>query len=175
MYLVSAYFDDTTCKRIQSFIDAVAHESGNAFMLDNHVPPHMTITAFEARPEAEAKLKIMVEQVCSGMKRGALQWMAVGTFFPYVIYIEPVLNHYLQALSIQFYEAADKLGEVRINKYYRPYNWIPHTTVGKKLRAEEMQAAFAVMQKHFCPIEGEIVRIGLAKPNPHRDLAGFVL
>ena len=51
MYLISVYFDKKTENRIQSYINDVAIASGNSFMIDNEVPPHMTITAFETLHE----------------------------------------------------------------------------------------------------------------------------
>ena len=49
MYLISAYFDKKTTKILQKYIDRIARETGNIFMTQNHVPPHMTISAIEAR------------------------------------------------------------------------------------------------------------------------------
>jgi len=38
-----------------------------------------------------------------------------------------------------------------------------------------MSIAFEVMQESFGMFKGEVVKIGLAKPNPHRDIATWVL
>ena len=38
MYLISVYFDKKTENRIQSYINDVASESGNLFMIENQVP-----------------------------------------------------------------------------------------------------------------------------------------
>lgn len=84
MYLVSIYFDEKTDNRMRKLIKQVAEKTGNAFMTENHVPPHMTI--------------------------------------------------------------------------------------GKQLTKEQMVTAFEVIQKQFVPITGQVVKIGIAKPNPHRDL-----
>ena len=43
MYLISAYFDEHTTRQLQRFIDAVAQNTGNTYMIDNNVPPHLTI------------------------------------------------------------------------------------------------------------------------------------
>ena len=51
MYLISIYFDKKTEIRIQSYINDVANVSGNSFMIDNHVPPHITVSAFETLNE----------------------------------------------------------------------------------------------------------------------------
>ena len=49
MYLVSVYFDKITTKRIQTLIDQIALTSGNHYMIEKQVPPHMTLSAIEAR------------------------------------------------------------------------------------------------------------------------------
>ena len=49
MYLISAYFDEHTTRQLQRFIDAVAQNTGNTYMIDNNVPPHLTISSFETR------------------------------------------------------------------------------------------------------------------------------
>ena len=48
MYLVSVYFDDIANRVLQRYIDQVAERTGNAFMTEKNVPPHMTISSIEA-------------------------------------------------------------------------------------------------------------------------------
>ena len=49
MYLISAYFDKNTTEQLQKYIDRIAVVTGNSFMVDNQVPPHLTLAAIEAR------------------------------------------------------------------------------------------------------------------------------
>ena len=49
MYLISAYFDEESDRTIRRYIEKVAEKTGNRFMIDNNVPPHMTISSIEAR------------------------------------------------------------------------------------------------------------------------------
>ena len=51
MYLVSIYFDEKTNRKIQKYIDQMAAKTGNTFMIDGNVPPHLTISAFETKQE----------------------------------------------------------------------------------------------------------------------------
>ena len=48
MYLISAYFDKNTTEQLQKYIDKIAVVTGNSFMVDNQVPPHLTLAAIEA-------------------------------------------------------------------------------------------------------------------------------
>lgn len=168
MYLISIYFDEATNKKIQRYINLVAEKTGNTFMTDGHVPPHITISAFETREEANAK-KVLQEKF-SALQKGELTWCSTGTFFPYVLYLTPVLNEYVHKLSKEIYECLSEMGGIEISKFYRPFQWLPHTTVGKKLSKDEMRIAFEILQENFSVFQGTVTHIGLARPNPHRDL-----
>ena len=65
--------------------------------------------------------------------------------------------------------------DVTINRCYKPYNWFPHITLGKKLEKEQMIMAMRVLQTHFIPIKGKIVRLGLSQTNPHKDIFTITL
>ncbi|MBQ3583444.1 MAG: 2'-5' RNA ligase family protein [Lachnospiraceae bacterium] len=168
MYLISIYFDDKTNDRIQQFIHQVAKKSGNTFMLDGNVPPHITISAFESRQEA--KVIQILEQVAAELKTGTIQWAAVGMFLPYVIYLAPVLNEYLHTLSQNIFDSLSVVEDIKIRPCYQPFSWIPHTTIGKKLSKEEMKIAFDVLQNQFGTFQGMVTKIGLAKTNPYEEL-----
>ena len=173
MYLVSIYFDEKTNRRVQQYIDKVAEKTGNTFMLDGKVPPHITISAFETQDEAAAIESL--ERALARLRQGTLEWVSVGEFFPYVIFLIPVLNEYLHEMSVIVNDELSNTNGIKISPYYRPFQWLPHTTIAKKLSKEEMQIAFEVLQNSFGMFEGEVVRIGLAKPNPHHDIATWEL
>ncbi len=173
MYLVSIYFDDKTNKIIQNYINHVAEKTGNTFMIDGNVPPHITISAFETKQEQ--KVIEMLEKATTEMKSGQLQWVSIGEFLPYVLYLSPVLNEYLHSLSQIVYNSVEGIEETRVSPYYRPFQWQPHTTIGKKLSKEEMKLAFDVMQHDFAVFGGSVTRIGLAKTNPYEDIVSWEL
>ena len=173
MYLVSIYFNEKTNKRIQQYINKVAEHTGNQYMIEEQVPPHITISAFETTQEDEAILNL--EEAVKKLKCGKLTFASVGQFFPYVMHIAPVLNEYLHEMSVMVCAALFQVNRTKISPYYQPFQWLPHVTIGKKLTKQEMQIAFAIMQNSFGTFEGEVVKIGLAKPNPHRDIVSWEL
>lgn len=175
MYLISIYFDEETDKKIQGYMDTVAKYTGNTYMLEGKVPPHITISSIEAKYENETLIARALEQSVNGVIQGELQWVSVGTFFPYVMYVTPVLNEYLHRMVSSVYESLRSFEEIKISPYYRPFQWLPHTTIGKKLSKEEMRKAFEVMQNQFVPFKGTVTKIGLAKTNPYRDIVTFEL
>ena len=173
MYLISIYFDETTDKKIRGLMKQIAKNTGNTSMLDDNVPPHITISAFETNEEDEAVS--CLEKCIDALSQGKVQWVTVSTFFPYVIYLAPLLNEYLFDMSNIVYENFSKLNNFSINKFYKPFSWQPHTTIGRKLSEKEMRTAFETLQKQFAPFSGTITKIGLARTNPHRDIAVFEL
>lgn len=173
MYLVSIYFDDRTNKRIQQYINKVAECTGNKYMIDGNIPPHITVSAFDTLNEEQAI--VALSRVAAKLQKGVLKWASVGQFFPYVLYIEPVLNKYLHEMSQKIFDEIKDMEDILISPHYQPFSWLPHSTIGKKLTKEELQVAFRVMQDSFGTFEGEAVRIGLAKPNPHRDIMSWEL
>ena len=168
MYLISIYFDDVTNKRMQSYIDRVAVATGNSFMLDEKVPPHLTVSAFETR-DIEAILPV-VQNMFLNLSQGDIRWVSMGQFLPYVVFLSPLLDEYLQGLCEYFYKQLSIIQGVKVHSYYKPFQWFPHATIGKTLTQEQMQKAFEVLQQSFGVFEGKVVEIGLAKTNPHEDL-----
>lgn len=168
MYLISAYFDSRTTRILQSYIDKIAVATGNTFMIDLKVPPHITISAIEAR--GVEVLQPAFERLQGKVDKGQVSIVSVGQLLPYVCYATPVLNQYLQHLSQQVYDTMKDIEETSISKLYKPYSWLPHITLGKTLDKEQMQGALSCLQEHFIPVRGEIVELGLAKVNPHKDV-----
>ena len=172
MYLVSLYFDKKTEEQIQSYIDDIANICGNSFMVDNHVPPHITISAFDTFCEKDVVDALDI--AISDVKQNKIEWVTVGTF-PTVIFIQPVLNKYLQDMSNIIYKSIDDIPNTKISKYYKPFSWLPHATIAKQLSESQMKEAFSVLHKSFGAFEGEVVRIELAKKKPYRVIASWEL
>ncbi|MGN0513440.1 MAG: 2'-5' RNA ligase family protein [Lachnospiraceae bacterium] len=173
MYLISVYFDEKTNLILQRYINKIAAKTGNTFMTDNHVPPHMTISAIEAR--SVQILKPVFIGLQGKIRQGKIKFVSVGQLLPYVMYVTPVLNEYLLDVSKQVYEAVKDIPETAVSRYYQPLSWLPHVTVGKKLDKEQMIKALGVLQEGFAPFDATVTQIGLAKVNPHEDVERFEL
>ncbi len=168
MYLISLYFDEQTNKKIQYYINKIAEQTGNTFMTDNRVPPHLTISSIEAR--SGELLVSHMDSLRDYLKQGTIQMVSVGALFPYVLYMTPVLNEYLLEMSEKIYNTYRHIPEVSVSRFYQPMQWLPHVTLGKTLTKEQMQIAFQIMQESFAPFDAKIAKIGLAKTNPHEDI-----
>ena len=78
-------------------------------------------------------------------------------------------------LSGEIYKAFCDIPETTLSEYYKPFSWLPHITLGKTLDKVQMQKAFQTMQENFIPFTARFGEIGLAKVNPHEDVAKFTL
>ena len=201
MYLISVYFDDHANKILQRYIDEVAKATGNTFMIDHKVPPHMTISSIEAKSvdvlkpafESLAEKLAFIRTRTGNSSFGnnvqgnfnqsnsnqsnsnlgesnKIQIVSVGQLLPYVLYATPVLNEMLQDLQEVVYDTFKDIEDTDISRFYQPYSWLPHITLGKKMDKEQMISAIKVMQEKFAPLEAIITKIGLAKVNPHEDV-----
>lgn len=167
-YLISIYFDEDTEKKLKGFMQRVAKATGNTFMLDNQVPPHITVAAVETKQE-DALISCM-EELVKKMECGDIKWVSVGSFSSQVIYVQPVLNEYLHNLSVLLAQELEQIEETLLSPYYQPFSWLPHCTIAKQLTKEQMQQAFMVLQNDFTSMDGRVMRIGIAKTNPHHDI-----
>ena len=173
MYLISVYFDGKSNKTLQRYINSIAERTGNTFMVENNVPPHLTISSIEAR--SVEVIRPAFESLEGTLQAGKIQFVSIGQLLPYVFYTTPVLNGYLQKISNQIYEAVKDIEETSVSKYNQPMSWLPHVTLGKTLNKVQMRQAFEMMQDSFAPFEATVTEIGLAKVNPHEDVIRFKL
>lgn len=173
MYLISVYFDENTNRILQKMIDQIAKETGNTFMIDHKVPPHMTIMAIEAK--SIEVLMPAFENLSTKLAAGDIEIVSTGQLWPNVIYEAPVLNKYLQNIISTVYEAYKDMDETSINKFYKPNSWLPHITLAKTLSSDQMLKAFEVTQRNFRVFDAKVIEIGLSKVNPHEDVMRFAL
>ena len=172
MYLVSAYFDNETNKILQGYINKIAAATGNDFMVKNNVPPHLTLSAIEAR--GVDVLLPAFDSLAGEIKHGEISIITVGQLMPQVIYVAPYLNDYLSNLEQRVFDCLSGIPETTVSNYYKPFSWLPHITLAKTLSREQMLDAVKVMQD-FKSIKAKIVKIGLAKVNPHEDVSEITL
>ncbi len=173
MYLISIYFDENSTKTIDKYILKCAKSSGNMFMIDHHVPSHMTLLAFDTNNQNQAvnTLKNCVKDIQSD----DIYFTSLGAFLPHVLYINPLLNEYLFKTQTYLYNSFKNISDITLSNQYKPYSWIPHTTIAKTLTQEQMNASFTTMQSLFTPFHTKVVRIALSKTNPYQDIISFDL
>lgn len=173
MYLISIYFDEGTEKKLMSYMNQVAKHTRNDTMIAGNIPPHITISSFYAK-DNETAVRVF-RRIAARASGGGVHWVSVGCFFPQVLFLSPIYNEYLHQLAVIAYDEICRTEGVSSSRYYQPFEWMPHTTLGKRFTPEQLVKAFQVMQNQFAPFVGRTVKIGLAKTNPYEDVEIFVL
>ena len=168
MYLISIYFDFNTNKVLNNYIESVAGATANTFMLDNRVPPHITIAGFRMKDEEQA-IKVY-QSIADKFKESVIDWVTVGMFGQSVVYVAPVLNEYLHKLVSDAYETLSKIEGIELDNRYTPFNWLPHVTIAKTLTKEQQLTAISILQDRFTVLSGNVVKIGLARTNPFENI-----
>ncbi|MCQ2507348.1 MAG: 2'-5' RNA ligase family protein [Dorea sp.] len=168
VYLISIYFDQETNGRITSYMKRIADTSGNRLMTDGDMPPHITISSFDAKREENARLTL--QKIEGKLKDGEIFFASVGSFMTGALFLAPVLNEYLQRLQELCYQSLVEEKDLKISRQYRPYSWFPHATLVKKLSGDEMVNAFACLHTDFLPFHARVEAVGLAKTNPYREI-----
>lgn len=168
MYLVSLYFDHKSQRKIQGFINKVAEISGNNFMTDNNVPPHITIASFQTNEEH--RVIEILDKIINDTNKGSITLASIGIFKSSVIFLSPVLNEYLHNLSVCIYEGISLVKNIDISKYYLPFQWVPHTTIAKKLTKEELILGLQELDNNFTIFSGSITKVTLSRTNPLEDI-----
>lgn len=173
MYLVSIYFDEKTNHRLKQYIEQVAEKTGNTFMIDGNVPPHITVGAFETKNAVQ--IRDVLEEALASRKQGKVQLVSVGTFQTSSIFISAVYNEYLHEMCKSICEVLESVDNTIIRRNYQPFHWLPHVTIGKTLSKEQQLFAFEELQGSFGMLEANVVKIGLSKTNPYMDIRVFDL
>ncbi len=169
MYLVSLYFDEKTNQRLEKYIQQVAKRTGNIFMTEGNVPPHITVGAFESKLPQDELVRIL-QPVFADLYSDLVHLVSVGTFQTSSIYLSAVYSAYLHEVCKSVNEVLENVENTVLRKNYQPFNWLPHVTIGKTLTKEQQRAAFAELQESFGMIEAKAVDVGLSRTNPYRDI-----
>ena len=171
-YAVTLYFDDETSGEIRSLTKKICDATGNDYMIQNDVPPHLTLGMFHINETDTEKLKDVFSEFVEKARTKVLckknyeiSFGGIESFSDKVIFIKlekgellAALNQLLHELFIPHFEAGD-------NRNYLPENWYPHITLGFKLSHEQFENGMKSLKDS--PSDGRGTRIGLACCNPY--------
>ena len=161
------YFDNASSERLMELMRTAADACGNKYMLEpKMMPPHITVCCFTT--DDIAPIEQIISDGTASMKRGNVVWSSVGAFVPSVLFTAPTLNEYLADARTRF--NAQLASKVTLADYYRPYKWMPHTTLVTKLTVEQLNIAFAAVSAKFKPFQGKTAALSLVKCEPFTEL-----
>ena len=174
-YAVSLHFSQKVNEIVISTLQAIADETGNRFMIENKIPPHITIGAFHAAREEEAKLLQLVEGFAQGHKAGTVQFSEVGDFNSKVLFLKPEINLFLSEINKELHTLLLPEFEKAENGYYLPDIWFPHTTLATRLNQSQFSAAEEIAKKISLPLEAPIEELAVYQCSPFLELKKFGL
>ena len=174
-YAVSLHFSQKANEIVISTLQAIADETGNSFMIENKIPPHITIGAFHATREEEAKLLQLVEEFSQGQKAGTVQFCEVGNFNGKVLFLKPEKNFFLSEINNALHSLLLPEFEKAENGYYLPDIWFPHTTLATRLNQSQFSAAEKIAKQITLPLEATIDEIAVYQCSPFLELKKYKL
>lgn len=169
-YAVSLHFSQKINDIVISTLQAIAYETGNRFMIENKIPPHITIGAFHAAREEEAKLLQLVEGFARDQKAGSVQFVEVGDFNGKVLFLKPEKNLFLSEINNALHNLLLPEFEKAENGYYLPDIWFPHTTLATRLNQNQFSAAKESAKQISLPLEAAIEELAVYQCSPFLEL-----
>ena len=151
----------------------VAKVTGCDYMKLSKIPPHVTVSALISDNE-EALLSEM-ESIAETMTKDFIWFANIGVFNPFVVYLGPVMNEFLQNTCRTVNERLLQYADVGNRGRYLPNQWVPHAAIAVKLTPETLKEAFAIVQEKFRPFEATVERIVLVKAEPYEELRAWEL
>ena len=168
-YAIVLYFDDTTNKIIGNIIERAASLSGNNYMLDINIPPHVTLGCFFS--DKQVDLHERVESFVKSVTPFEVTFHSIGAFEPYVLFASPVKDECLTQLNALLHESLLNSYEPAENANYLPDRWMPHCSLAVRLDAEQFAKAKAIESEIDLPFTARVTKIALAKCNPYNVMA----
>ena len=165
-YAVSLHFGQEVNEIIQSTMNAIADQTGNRFMIENKVPPHITIGAFHAAKSQEANLLALVEDFTRGQRSGSVQFCEVGNFNNKVLFLKPQKNDFLTGLNTHLHTLLLPEFSKAENGYYLPDIWYPHTTLATGLSSSQFEKALGIAREITLPLDAATGELAVYQCSP---------
>jgi len=168
-YAVVLYFDVNTNDTIGKIITRTAALSGNNYMLDINIPPHVTLGCFFS--DEQNALYERVGIFAKDIKPFDVTFNAIKAFEPHVLFVSPVKDEYLTRSNILLHELLLSNYEPAENANYLPDRWMPHCSLAVRLDEEQFAKAKAIESEIELPFTARVSKIALAKCNPYTEVA----
>ena len=174
-YAVSLHFGREVNEIIYSAMTSIADQTGNRFMIENKVPPHITIGAFHAARDDEGKLLQLVEDFAGEQEAGAVQFCEVGNFNNKVLFLRPEKNSFLTKINAELHNLLLPIFSKAENGYYLPDIWFPHTTLATGLNPSQFEKARETAGEITLPLEAAIGELAGYQCSPFEELQKYIL
>lgn len=174
-YAISLHFPPDVNAIISSAVKAISELTGNTFILKNKIPPHVTIGAFYAAKEDEAKLLNIIEDFSKNLAAGLIQFSEVGDFNKKVLFLKPEKDEFLSKINSELHAILLPEFEKAENGYYLPEIWFPHTTLATRLNQSLFSKAQEIARQIPLPLKADVSEIAVYQCSPFAELKRFNL
>ncbi len=172
-YAVSLHFTPDVNEIITSAVKSIADVNGNSFIIENKIPPHVTIGAFHAAKENETKLIKKVEDFTKSQKAGIVRFTEIGNFNGKDLFLKPEKDGFLSQINEELHSVLLPEFEKAENGYYLPDIWFPHTTLATRLNQSQFEKAQEIAKQIKLPLEATITEISVYQCAPFEKLKCF--
>ena len=157
----------------------IAAVTGNNYMLDNSVPPHLSLGLFHAKEEKAGEMVKLFEQFAEVLKSEdsnlSLNFNGPNNFADKVIYLSVVRDEHLMKLNRDLHQLFLPHFEAGDNRNYLPENWVPHIALAVKLGNQQFEKGFEVAKSFPLPKSARITSATLAKCNPYNEVVKILI
>jgi len=167
VYSLELHFDVLSTTVIQQYINLTANVSGNDYMLQHKIPPHLTVAFFET-DKIDYVCKLVAGNTIAQMfRKEQIAFPAIGAFVPQTLFLVSKQSEYLSALNSRLCsELNDMVSHI---PFYLPNNWIPHCTIATQLMQSGLKQAFSVLSEQFTPLTATIASVAIVKCEPYDE------
>jgi 2'-5' RNA ligase len=140
-----------------------------------NVPPHVTLAACR-NLDVEA-FRAWLAEIATRTPVVATTLASLGVFPGEggVIFLAPTISRRLVELQLQMLSHLQEPGEVEIEPYWLPGQWMPHCTLATGIPRERMATALGLVYEVLRPISASLTRLSVFDIEPPRLLFAFDL
>ncbi len=170
-YAVEGYLDAHSSKRVFQIIEEL---QANQIPIDLDAVPHITLGIYEQI--SLESFQDSLHTFCQTAARCPVTFASIGIFPTpeMVLFFAPVVTPQLLAFHERFHKTF-QTWLPQLVPYYKPGQWVPHTTLGLGLSPQELHQALTLVMPKWEPFQAAIDHLGLIQFPPNTQISQFPL
>lgn len=179
-YAISLFFDDDSTQNLNSLINSIAEITENFYVVENRIPPHITLGMFKGTKESEEKLCEFIKKMNEDFNLDFLEKTIALDKLDFFNNKIAVLcsSQKKDCKEISFlYELNKNLHNLLLplpdfaaacNNLYLPENYFPHCAVASGLSSTQLKKLLQKQTELNLPLEVHPQKISLAIRKPYK-------
>lgn len=165
-YAVIVYLDHESEVSIHKIQSEVSRVTGNTYLSDNRILPHITLSLFSKESYQE-----ILEDLASfapELKDISISLSSIGIFnsTPAVVNLLPVVSDELIRIHENLKEKLSRYIS-DFNPYYERANWVPHCAVAVNISPDELPGSIEITCRLFTPMTCTLRTLSLVECDPY--------